>query len=222
LFHWPERQDRIIRVVQTVLPTKYGTFDLLCYRDERARTEHLAAVSPLGLIGDAPLVRIHSECLTGEVLGSERCDCGPQLDLALERVAVRGGVVVYLRGHEGRGVGLASKLQAYALQDEGFDTVDAQLELGLPVDAREYSAAAAVLVDLGIRAVRILTNNPLKVEAMRAYGIRVVAVEPITAEPLPSNVAYLRTKRDRLRHTVVVPAGEQVGVPNDVLRRQSR
>ena len=133
--------------------------------------EHVALVSPLGHDGPAPLVRLHSECLTGDVFGSQRCDCGPQLERSLARVAAEGGVVVYLRGHEGRGVGLLNKLQAYELQDRGFDTVDAQIELGLPVDAREYAAGAAILADLGIPAVRLLTNNPMKVNAMREFGI---------------------------------------------------
>ena len=125
-------------------------------------------------------MRLHSECLTGDTFGSQRCDCGPQLALALQRVAAEGGAVVYLRGHEGRGVGLLNKLQAYALQDQGFDTVDAQTELGLPIDAREYAAGAAILIDLGINSVRLLTNNPLKVDALGKNQITVAMVEPIS------------------------------------------
>ena len=166
--------------------------------------EHLAMVSPRGLRGRAPLARLHSECLTGDVFGSQRCDCGPQLERALERVATEGGVVVYLRGHEGRGVGLIAKLQAYALQDSGLDTVDAQVELGLPIDDREYAAGAAILADLGIGAVRLLTNNPMKVNAMREHGIEVAAVERISIAPLATNEVYLRTKRDRMGHDLVL------------------
>ena len=145
-------------------------------------------------------MRIHSECLTGDVFGSQRCDCGPQLQRSLQRVAEEGGVVVYVRGHEGRGVGLGAKLRAYELQDRGRDTVDAQVELGLPIDAREYAAGAAVLVDLGVTSVRLLTNNPAKVAALREHGLEVPVVEPLRIAPVPSNASYLRTKRDRLGH----------------------
>ena len=179
------------------------------YRDLVTGAEHVALISPLGHDGPAPLVRLHSECLTGDVFGSQRCDCGPQLERSLARVAAEGGVVVYLRGHEGRGVGLLNKLQAYELQDRGFDTVDAQIELGLPVDAREYAAGAAILADLGIPAVRLLTNNPMKVNAMREFGIEVAAVERLSISPLQDNRAYLRTKRDRLGHDLVVDTTDQ-------------
>ncbi len=171
LIHWRQRHDRVEREARTRLPTADGVFDMVGYRDLVTGAEHVALLSPLGHDGPSPLVRLHSECLTGDVFGSQRCDCGPQLERALARVAAEGGVVVYLRGHEGRGVGLLNKLQAYELQDRGFDTVDAQIELGLPVDAREYAAGAAILTDLGIPAVRLLTNNPMKVNAMRESGI---------------------------------------------------
>ncbi|GAB3080943.1 bifunctional 3,4-dihydroxy-2-butanone-4-phosphate synthase/GTP cyclohydrolase II [Pedococcus soli] len=209
LIAWRQRHDRVRRLADTVLPTAHGTFRAVGYRDVVTGAEHLALVSPRGLVGRAPLVRLHSECLTGDVFGSQRCDCGPQLERSLERVAAEGGAVVYLRGHEGRGVGLVSKLQAYGLQDQGLDTVDAQVELGLPIDAREYAAGAAVLVDLGIAAVRLLTNNPLKVEALRGHGIEVPAVEPISIAPLPTNEAYLRTKRDRMGHRLVIEGTDQ-------------
>lgn len=175
-------------------------------RDGGARllAPELAGGAPLlapELAGGAPLLaRLHSECLTGDVLGSCRCDCGAQLDAALALLAAEGGVLVYLCGQEGRGVGLASKLQAYALQDQGLDTVDAQLQLGLPVDARDYAAGAAILHDLGVRQVRLLTNNPAKVEALRAHGIDVAATEALAVVPGPHNAAYLRAKRDRLGH----------------------
>ena len=207
LVAWRQRHDRVERVAESVLPTEHGTFTVVGFRDVLTGDAHLALVSPRGMTrlrGGAPLVRLHSECLTGDVLGSQRCDCGPQLHRSLARVAAEGGVVVYLRGHEGRGVGLLSKLQAYALQDDGFDTVDAQVELGLPVDAREYAAGAAILADLGVTAVRLLTNNPMKVSAMREHGIEVAAVERLNIAPSASNEAYLRTKRDRLGHDLVL------------------
>ena len=204
LVAWRQRNDRVERLAETVLPTQHGTFTVTGFRDVITGAEHLAMVSPRGLRGRAPLTRLHSECLTGDVFGSQRCDCGPQLERALERVATEGGVVVYLRGHEGRGVGLVAKLQAYALQDSGLDTVDAQVELGLPIDDREYAAGAAILADLGIGAVRLLTNNPMKVNAMREHGIEVAAVERISIAPLATNEAYLRTKRDRMGHDLVL------------------
>ena len=204
LVAWRQRHDRVARVADTVLPTRHGTFRTVAYRDVVTGVEHLALVSPRGIPDGTPLVRVHSECLTGDVLGSQRCDCGPQLERALERVAAEGGVVVYVRGHEGRGVGLGAKLRAYELQDRGLDTVDAQLELGLPIDAREYAAGAAVLVDLGAESVRLLTNNPAKVAALREHGIDVAAVERLRIAPGPQNRTYLRTKRDRMGHDLVI------------------
>ncbi len=204
LIAWRQRHDRVERLAETWLPTEHGVFRAVGYRDLLTGDEHLALVSPRGLQGRAPLVRLHSECLSGDVFGSQRCDCGPQLQRSLERVGVEGGVVVYLRGHEGRGVGLINKLQAYALQDNGFDTVDAQTELGLPIDAREYAAGAAILVDLDVAAVRLLTNNPMKVNAMRDYGIEVAAVERLSIMPGAHNEAYLRTKRDRMGHDLIL------------------
>jgi 3,4-dihydroxy 2-butanone 4-phosphate synthase/GTP cyclohydrolase II len=206
LIAWRQRHDRVCRLAETVLPTVHGQFRVIGFRDVLTGDEHLALVSPQGLRGRAPLARLHSECLTGDAFGSQRCDCGPQLERSLERVAAEGGVVVYLRGHEGRGVGLISKLQAYALQDRGRDTVDAQVELGLPIDAREYAAGAAILTDLGIDAVRLLTNNPMKVNALRGHGVEVATVERISIAPGPANEVYLRTKRDRMGHDLVVDA----------------
>jgi len=204
LIAWRKRHDRVERLAETSLPTRHGVFRVVGYRDLLTGDDHLALVSPRGLPGRAPLARLHSECLTGDVFGSERCDCGPQLERSLERVAAEGGIVVYLRGHEGRGVGLISKLQAYALQDNGFDTVDAQTELGLPIDAREYAAGGAILADLGLGAVRLLTNNPMKVNAMRDYGIEVAAVERLSMVPGAYNETYLRTKRDRMGHDLII------------------
>ncbi|GAA4121352.1 3,4-dihydroxy-2-butanone-4-phosphate synthase [Knoellia locipacati] len=199
-----KRHDRVRRHATSTLPTPDGTFTIHAYRDTLTGDEHLALVSPLGL-GDGPtLARLHSECLTGDVFGSARCDCGPQLRRAQARVAREGGVVVYLRGHEGRGVGLADKIAAYAVQDTGIDTVAAQEQLGLPVDARDYAAATAILHDLGIDAVRLLTNNPDKVASVRSAGIDVATVERLQVAPVPTNAAYLRTKRDRLGHDLVL------------------
>jgi len=204
LIAWRQLNDRVERLAETRLPTVHGVFRVLGFRDRLTGDEHIALISPKGLPGRAPLARLHSECLTGDVLGSLRCDCGGQLERSLERVAAEGGVVVYLRGHEGRGVGLLSKLQAYALQDNGFDTVDAQTELGLPIDSREYAAGAAILADLDVASVRMLTNNPMKVNAMRDYGIQVVAVERLNMVPGADNAEYLRTKRDRMGHDLIL------------------
>ena len=151
--------------------------------------------------GTAPLVRPHSECLTGDVFGSLRCDCGVQLDRALERVAAEGqGVVVYLRGHEGRGIGLGHKLRAYSLQDEGRDTVEANVELGLPVDSREYGIGSQILVDLGISTMRLMTNNPAKYGGLEGYGLEVVERVPLHVTPNRENIAYLRTKQEKMGH----------------------
>jgi 3,4-dihydroxy 2-butanone 4-phosphate synthase/GTP cyclohydrolase II len=164
-------------------------------------TEHVALI--YGDLGDGEgvLVRVHSECLTGDALGSLRCDCGAQLDAAMAAVAAEGrGIVLYLRGHEGRGIGLLSKLRAYHLQDNGADTVDANLELGLPADAREYSTGAQILADLGVRSVRLLTNNPAKVGGLSGFGIEVAGRVPLSVTPTPENLRYLIAKRDRLGH----------------------
>ncbi|MDQ1536628.1 MAG: 3,4-dihydroxy 2-butanone 4-phosphate synthase / cyclohydrolase [Actinomycetota bacterium] len=209
LVAWRQRHDRVERLAETVLPTEHGVFRVLGYRDRLTGDEHLALISPKGLSGRAPLARLHSECLTGDVFGSQRCDCGGQLERSMQRVAAEGGVVIYLRGHEGRGVGLLSKLAAYALQDTGFDTVDAQTELGLPIDAREYAAGAAVLVNLGVASVRLLTSNPMKVNAMRDYGIEVVAVERLSMVPGEHNEVYLRTKRDRMGHDLILDENDK-------------
>jgi 3,4-dihydroxy 2-butanone 4-phosphate synthase / GTP cyclohydrolase II len=147
------------------------------------------------------LVRVHSECLTGDVFGSLRCDCGPQLDAALERIALEGqGAVVYLRGHEGRGIGIGHKLRAYSLQEEGHDTVDANLQLGLPADSREYGIGAQILVDLGLTTMRLMTNNPAKYGGLEGFGLDIVERVPLQSEPNPENIHYLRTKRERMGH----------------------
>jgi 3,4-dihydroxy 2-butanone 4-phosphate synthase / GTP cyclohydrolase II len=205
LVAWRQRHDRVARLAETTLPTRHGQFAAIGFRDRLTGHDHVALVSPVGT-GANPLVRLHSECLTGDAFGSLRCDCGPQLERSLERIAQEGGVLVYLRGHEGRGVGLVAKLQAYALQDKGFDTVDAQLELDLPVDRREYAAGAAIITGLGLGAVRLLTNNPDKVAALSRHGVDVAAVERLSIAPNPANREYLRTKRDRMGHHLILDA----------------
>jgi 3,4-dihydroxy 2-butanone 4-phosphate synthase / GTP cyclohydrolase II len=196
-----ERQ--VERGAEARIPTEFGEFRAVGYRALATGSEHIALVH--GDIGDgeAVLVRVHSECLTGDVFGSQRCDCGPQLRAALRRVAEEGrGVVLYIRGHEGRGIGLLHKLQAYQLQDAGRDTVDANLELGLPADARDYGTGAQILADLGIRTMRLLTNNPAKRAGLEGYGLAVIGREGLPVRPHPENVRYLRTKRDRMGHLI--------------------
>ncbi|MGW5239817.1 3,4-dihydroxy-2-butanone-4-phosphate synthase [Monashia sp. NPDC004114] len=214
LIGWRQRYDRVERLATTRIPTVHGTFTAHGYRDTLTGDEHVALVSPRGLKGlsdSGPvLTRLHSECLTGDAFGSLRCDCGPQLQASLSRVGRDGGVVVYLGGHEGRGVGLVDKLRAYAQQDRGADTVDAQTALGLPVDAREYAAGAAILHDLGAEQVVLLTNNPAKVEALRHLSIDVVAVERLHGPIGRDNEQYLATKRVRLGHDIPL-AGERRG-----------
>ncbi|HZJ39434.1 MAG TPA: 3,4-dihydroxy-2-butanone-4-phosphate synthase [Demequina sp.] len=190
---------RVLLEGEARLPTLHGEFTVKAYRDARTGDEHLAVYKePTG--AEVPIVRVHSECLTGDAFSSLRCDCGPQLDAALVRVQAAGGAVVYLTGHEGRGIGIISKIQAYALQDAGRDTVDANLDLGLPVDRREYGAAAAILADLGLDRVRLLTNNPAKVEGLRASGIVVTERLPHHAGQHAENETYRRTKVERMGH----------------------
>jgi 3,4-dihydroxy 2-butanone 4-phosphate synthase/GTP cyclohydrolase II len=202
LIHYRRRhENHVERVAETRLPTRHGDFTAYGYRITIDDSEHIALVH--GELGDGldVLTRVHSECLTGDVFGSHRCDCGPQLDEALQRVVAEGrGVVVYLRGHEGRGIGLVAKLQAYQLQDGGRDTVDANLDLGLPADARHYGAATQILRDLGVKSVRLLTNNPAKTTSLEEYGVGVTERVPLTPHPNDHNIGYLMTKRDRMGH----------------------
>ncbi|MFD7437122.1 bifunctional 3,4-dihydroxy-2-butanone-4-phosphate synthase/GTP cyclohydrolase II [Streptomyces sp. NPDC059861] len=194
-------EPTVRREAETRLPTVHGTFTAYGYRSIVDGVEHVALVH--GDLGDGAdvLVRLHSECLTGDVFHSLRCDCGPQLEGSLERIQAEGrGVVVYLRGHEGRGIGLLSKLRAYELQERGRDTLDANLELGLPADARDYAAGAQILADLGVRSVRLLTNNPEKTDALVRHGIDVTEREPMPVQAGEHNLRYLRTKRDRMGH----------------------
>ena len=197
------RESQVVRLAQTRLPTAHGIFRAHGYRDVVTGSEHVALV--LGDVADgAPvLARVHSECLTGDTFGSLRCDCGPQLRAAMAAVtAERRGVVVYLRGHEGRGIGLAHKLRAYELQDAGRDTVDANLDLGLPAAARDYGTGAQILADLGVRSLRLMTNNPAKLAGLEGYGLRIVDRVPLPVHPHPENIRYLRTKRDRMGHAL--------------------
>ena len=186
------------------LPTKHGSFRVHGYRDLKTGAGHVALVS-VHALPDAPVVRVHSECLTGDAFGSLRCDCGPQLDASLERAADEGGVVVYLRGHEGRGIGLLAKIGAYALQDAGRDTVQANIDLGWPADRREYGAAAAILADLGVHRMRLLTNNPAKAAGLRAHGLEVTDLLPLVVGRTPENSAYLRTKAVEMGHLLAFP-----------------
>ena len=202
LIAYRRRTERFVeRSVVTHLPTEFGPFEAFGYRNTVDGTEHVALV-----VGDLEgaedvLVRVHSECLTGDVFASRRCDCGPQLHESLRRVQEAGaGAVVYVRGHEGRGIGLLAKLQAYRLQDQGLDTVDANLEQGLPVDAREYSVAGQILADLGIGSFTVMSNNPDKVRALSGYGPKVNGRVRIEIAPSHDNINYLRTKRDRMGH----------------------
>jgi 3,4-dihydroxy 2-butanone 4-phosphate synthase/GTP cyclohydrolase II len=194
-----ERQVR--RVASARIPTEHGEFRAIGYASDLDDREHVALV--VGEVGDGEdlLVRVHSECLTGDVFGSRRCDCGPQLDASLAAVAAAGrGVVLYMRGHEGRGIGLLHKLQAYQLQDLGADTVDANLELGLPADARDYGTGAQILADLGVRSMRLLTNNPAKRAGLEGYGLSIVGRVPLPVQMTQENLRYLITKRDRMGH----------------------
>jgi 3,4-dihydroxy 2-butanone 4-phosphate synthase / GTP cyclohydrolase II len=198
-----QREKLVRRVAEARVPTEWGEFTAYCYENILNGDHHVAFV--LGAVQGEQnvLVRVHSECLTGDVFRSLKCDCGLQLDAAMRRVALEGlGVVLYLTGHEGRGIGIAHKLQAYALQEQGYDTVDANLELGLPIDSREYGIGAQILVDLGITTMRLMTNNPEKRSALEGFGLKVVERVPLEMEPTPENVAYLRTKRERMGHMI--------------------
>jgi 3,4-dihydroxy 2-butanone 4-phosphate synthase/GTP cyclohydrolase II len=191
----------VTRVASARLPTVAGEFTVLGYRDQVGGCEHVALVHGDLTDGEGVLVRVHSECLTGDVFGSRRCDCGEQLSAAMEAVVAAGrGVVVYLRGHEGRGIGLLHKLQAYTLQDRGLDTVEANLELGLPADARDYAVSAEILRDLGVGSVDLMTNNPAKEHGLVDNGIAVRRRVAVPVEIHADNRRYLATKRDRMGH----------------------
>jgi 3,4-dihydroxy 2-butanone 4-phosphate synthase/GTP cyclohydrolase II len=203
LVRYRRRKDKLVRRIAgpARIPTEFGDFSGYVYESVIDGEHHLAIVKG-DLAGQSDvLVRVHSECLTGDVLGSLRCDCGPQLHEALRLIADAGtGVVVYLRGHEGRGIGLAHKLRAYHLQEQGHDTVDANLELGLPVDNREYGIGAQILVDLGVTTMRLMTNNPMKYGGLEGFGLDIVERVALTNHANPENLEYLRTKRNRMGH----------------------
>jgi 3,4-dihydroxy 2-butanone 4-phosphate synthase/GTP cyclohydrolase II len=199
--HRRQTERLVRRTAEARLPTEYGEFRCIAYQSVIDNETHLAFVMGEPAGEEAVLVRVHSECLTGDVFGSRRCDCGAQLHAALRMIAEAGlGAVVYLRGHEGRGIGITHKLQAYELQDGGLDTVDANVELGLPIDSREYGIGAQILVDLGISTMRLLTNNPAKRGGLEGFGLQIVQRVPIHTIPNEENIRYLQTKRDRLGH----------------------
>jgi 3,4-dihydroxy 2-butanone 4-phosphate synthase/GTP cyclohydrolase II len=190
--------SRVIFEVETTMPTVHGRLTLRAYRDRMTGADHVAIIA--GEPQDGSLVRVHSECLTGEAFGSLRCECGPQLEAAMQMIERDGGVIIYMRGHEGRGIGLINKLKAYRLQDQGLDTVDANVALGLPADGRDYGAAVAILEELGLRSVRVITNNPDKVKQLTDRGIVVTDQVPIVVGIDALNEHYLETKRDRMGH----------------------
>ena len=199
----------VTRMGQAQVPTDWGNFTCTAFKSDVDGTEHLAF--SLGTVDDGQpvLVRVHSECLTGDVFSSRRCDCGPQLHSAMSLIAEEGrGIVVYLRGHEGRGIGIGHKIRAYSLQDGGLDTVDANTELGLPVDSREYGIGAQILADMGANQLRLITNNPAKYGGIEGYGLEIierVAINPVATE---ENIKYLQTKRDRMGHLFSLPESD--------------
>ena len=209
--HRRQREKLVKRVAEARIPTRWGDFTAYAYESLLDGEQHLALVKGAVQGEENVLVRVHSECLTGDALGSLRCDCGPQLEDALRLIADEGlGVVVYLRGHEGRGIGLSHKLRAYSLQEQGRDTVDANLELGLPVDGRDYGIGSQILVDLGVTTMRLLTNNPAKYGGLDGFGLQIVERVPLHTTPNPENLRYLRTKRERMGHLLELP-GEEGG-----------
>jgi len=201
LIKYRRTREKLVERMEVVkLPSEYGDFDLYLYRSKLDGQHHLALVKGHVAGKKNVLVRVHSECLTGDVFGSKRCDCGPQLRQAMRQVAEEGrGAIVYMR-QEGRGIGLASKLKAYKLQEQGYDTVEANRKLGYPMDLREYGLGAQILCDLGLKTIRLLTNNPKKVVGLEGYGLEIVEQVPIRVKPNPHNAKYLRVKREKLGH----------------------
>jgi 3,4-dihydroxy 2-butanone 4-phosphate synthase/GTP cyclohydrolase II len=202
LIRYRRQTEKLVRrVSEARIPTVWGEFDCYVYESVLDGQQHVAFVRGAVQGQDDVLVRVHSECLTGDIFGSRRCDCGEQLDAAMKTIATEElGVLVYLRGHEGRGIGLGHKIRAYSLQDQGRDTVDANLELGLPIDSREYGIGAQILVDLGITTMRYMTNNPKKYGGIEGFGLEITERVPLQSTPNPENIKYLRTKRERMGH----------------------
>jgi 3,4-dihydroxy 2-butanone 4-phosphate synthase/GTP cyclohydrolase II len=197
------REKLVEREQEIQLPTDFGQFQLHLYRSTIDGVHHLALVKGDLSSVEAPLVRVHSECLTGDVFGSRRCDCGSQLHAAMEMIESSGcGVVLYMRQHEGRGIGLPAKIHAYKLQEKGLDTVEANLQLGFPAELRDYGVGAQILFDLGVRKMRFMTNNPKKVIGLEGYGLEIVERVPIRSEPNPHNESYLATKRVKMGHLI--------------------
>jgi len=204
LIEYRRHHERLVEFISSApVPTEWGIFTCHAYRNTVDGIEHLAFTQGDISAPGSVLTRVHSECLTGDVFGSRRCDCGPQLAAAMQKISEEGrGVVVYLRGHEGRGIGIGHKIRAYSLQDEGFDTVDANTELGLPVDSREYGIGAQILADLGASELRLMTNNPAKYGGLEGYGLAVVERVSIEIASTPENEKYLRTKKERMGHLI--------------------
>ena len=204
LIRYRRQNEKLVRrIAEARIPTQWGDFTCYAYESLLDGEQHIAMVRGAVQGEENVLVRVHSECLTGDVFGSMRCDCGIQLDSALARIAEEGlGALVYLRGHEGRGIGIGHKIRAYSLQEEGRDTVDANLDLGLPIDNREYGIGSQILVDLGITTMKLMTNNPAKYGGLEGFGLEVVERVALEALPNPENIEYLRTKRERLGHLI--------------------
>ena len=200
------RTERLVEhTAEARMPTRHGVFSAHIYRSRFDQIEHIALVKGDVRGRENVLVRVHSECFTGDILGSLRCDCGDQLEMALSRIEEEGsGVIVYLRGHEGRGIGLTHKLRAYTLQDAGRDTVEANIDLGLPVDSRSYDVGAQILTDLGVRTIRLMSNNPAKFSELAGYDLKIVDQVPLRVEPSPENLVYLSTKQKKLGHALEI------------------
>jgi 3,4-dihydroxy 2-butanone 4-phosphate synthase/GTP cyclohydrolase II len=211
LIAYRRRHEKLVHLVtETKLPTPFGEFKAFAYKSDIESGEHLALV--MGDINDGTpvLVRVHSECLTGDVFGSQRCDCGEQLDLAMKMISdEKRGVILYMR-QEGRGIGFHNKLCAYALQDKGMDTVEANLSLGFDADLRDYGIGAQILADLGLKDIRLLTNNPKKVVGLEGYGLKVVQTVPIIIKPNPHNRKYLETKQNKMGHVLKIDGTTEV------------